>query len=106
MRSLSELVQRWRADAETLEEHGATAQASVCMKHAIELDIALQEQGNEILTLTQASHLSRYSVDHLRRRVADGTIPNAGQRNAPRIRRRDCPLKAGSADPRTLEVAS
>jgi len=86
------LVEKWRADATTLEEHGATAQANVCKKHAVELDIALQEQGNEVLTLTQASRLSGYSVDHLRRRVADGTIPDAGRRNAPCIRRRDCPM--------------
>ena len=106
MRPLSELVEQWRADAETLEEHGASDLATVCRKHAIELDIALQERGNELLTIGQASNFGGYSKDHLRRLVADGTILNAGERNAPRIRRRDCPVKAGSADPRPLEVAS
>ena len=104
-RSLSELVEQWSADAETLEEHGATAQAKVCTKHAIQLDIALQQQGNELLTLAQASDLSGYSRDYLRRLVADGTIPDAGRRNAPRIRRKDCPKKAGSAGTPQLKVA-
>ncbi|HEX8726058.1 MAG TPA: hypothetical protein VF737_11785, partial [Gemmatimonadaceae bacterium] len=35
-----------------------------------------------------------YSKDHLRKCVADGTIPNAGSKGRPRIRRGDLPKKA------------
>ncbi len=45
------------------------------------------------MTVAEAALESGLSEDHLRHGVADGKIPNAGRKGAPRIRRADLPLK-------------
>lgn len=60
---------------------------------ARELDEALRVHGDTPLTLAEAARESGYSEDHLRHLVAEGKIPNAGQKGRPRIRRRDLPRK-------------
>lgn len=47
------------------------------------------------LTIQQAADATGYSADSLRRHVREGTIPNAGEKHAPRIRRRDLPRRPG-----------
>ena len=64
---------------------------------AAELDEAVHETEDELLTLQQAADLSGYTADHLRHLVADGSIPNDGERGQPRIRRRDLPTKPGTS---------
>lgn len=91
------LVKQWRAEAETLNRRGADASASALSSCADDLERCLDEQELEPLTLAEASELSGYSRDHLGRLIAEGTIPNAGERYAPRIRRRDLPRKPGHA---------
>jgi len=49
----------------------------------------------DTVTLAEAALLGGYSVDHLQRIVAAGTIENAGRKGAPRIRRTDVPVKPG-----------
>ena len=88
------LLTRWRDEAGTLRRRGATAQAVVLESCAEELESALQQQHDEPLNLTQASRVSGYSRGHLGRLVRQGTLPNAGRRNAPRIRASDLPVKA------------
>jgi len=56
----------------------------------------LDADGDSLLNLTQAAAESGYSADYLGRLVKNGTIPNAGRPNAPRIRRADLPRKAES----------
>jgi hypothetical protein len=51
------------------------------------------------LTLSEASAISGYSAEHLGRLIRKGSIPNAGRENAPRIRLRDLPVKAGHLPP-------
>jgi len=69
--------------------------AHVCRLHAAELEEAIRTAEDEALTLTHAARESGYSSDHLRHLVADGTIPNAGEKGRPRIRRGDLPMKLG-----------
>lgn len=45
------------------------------------------------LNLRQASIESGYSADHLGKLVRAGKIPNVARTNAPKIRRRDLPLR-------------
>jgi hypothetical protein len=52
-----------------------------------ELEAALHDSEEELLDLQEAAPESGYSPDHLGRLVRDGKIPNAGRRNAPKIRR-------------------
>ena len=89
------LIARWRDEAGTLRRRGAAAQAVALESCAEELETALRELDEVLLNLSEASHLSGYSSEHLGRMVRDGTIPNAGRPNAPRIRRGDLPRKAG-----------
>jgi hypothetical protein len=88
-----DLAARWRADAETHEQYGATQLAHVCRMHADALDAALRSEADDVLDLTTAAQLSGYSPDRLRHKVASGELPNAGKRGAPRIRRGDLPMK-------------
>ena len=92
-RSLDGLAAHWRDEAETLRRRGATAQAVVLESCAEELESALQQQHDEVLNLTQASRVSGYSREHLGRLLKEGTIPNAGQLGAPKIRRGNLPTK-------------
>lgn len=47
------------------------------------------------VTLQEAALAGGYSVDHLQRMVATGTIENVGRKGAPRVRRGDVPTKPG-----------
>lgn len=57
------------------------------------IERALVHKAEEVLTLAEAAALSGYSADHLARRIREGTLPNAGRPNAPRLRRADVPIK-------------
>jgi hypothetical protein len=54
----------------------------------------IRAEQDAVLTLAQASAESGYRVDSLRHKLADGTLPNAGRKGSPRIRRADLPRKA------------
>ncbi len=96
----SDLVQSWRDEAARARQRYADERlAAVCEAHAAELEIALRDQSDEVLSLKQAADLSGYSVEHLRHLVADGTIPNAGRKHAPRVRRAHVPLRPGREAP-------
>jgi len=60
-----------------------------------DFDAVVQGQADEVLTLKEASRESGYSADHLRLLIRQAKIPNAGRRQAPRLRRRDIPRKPG-----------
>jgi|SRR5580704_8092610 hypothetical protein len=53
------------------------------------------------LSLTEAAEYSGYSRRQLGRLVRENKIPNAGRRNAPRIRIKNIPLKATALPNRT-----
>ncbi|WP_373054306.1 helix-turn-helix domain-containing protein [Thioalkalivibrio sp.] len=91
---MKQLIDLWKASAATLRQYGAEAQAAVLERCALELEQALREQRDELLTLDEAAEASGFSSEHLRRLVRTGTIPNAGRKGAPRIRRADLPQKA------------
>lgn len=94
-RTLAELADSWRDDAERFREYGADRLARACQKHADELEAAAGAVRLEALTLEEAAELGGYSYSHLQHLVAEGTIPNVGSEGAPRIRRRDVPRKPG-----------
>lgn len=96
MKSLHDLAETWLQDADVLERHGDDRGAELLRLHAGELQGAIREHRREALTLAEAAEASGYSRSHLRHLVADGTIPNAGRSGAPRILRRDLPVKPGS----------
>ena len=94
----ADLPAEWRAQAEGLRQFGADAQAKAVDRCAAHLEEVLRYEGDALLTLPEAASESGYSADHIGRLVREGKIPNAGRPGAPRIARRDLPLKATQGD--------
>jgi hypothetical protein len=90
------LAQRWHEEAVLLQSRGAGCQAAVLVSVADELEGTVTEWLTQGLTLAQAAQESGYSREHLGRLIREGTLPNAGRPNAPRVRRRDLPRKTVS----------
>lgn len=98
--STQELAGLWRNRAAALRRWAAAEGAAIALESAAnELDEALRRNAGGLLTLAAAATESGYSVDHLGREISRGKIPNAGRRNAPRVRRSDLPKKPGAALP-------
>ena len=91
------LATRWRTEAGTWRRRGQESLALMAESYADELDAALREDEQAMLTLKEAAAESGYSADHLGRLVREGRLPNAGAKRAPRIRRKDVPRKPPSA---------
>ena len=92
--ALLSLADRWRERAADLRTWAAAeGAASALERAAAELDEAVREALDERLTLEQSSAESGYSKRRLRELVSEGSIPNAGVKGAPRIRRSDLPRK-------------
>lgn len=89
------LNERLRQDAGVMSRRGLREAAALLESVVQELDEELRKEEQETLSLQEASTLSGYSVEHLGRLVRQGDIPNAGRKGAPRIARRDLPLKPG-----------
>ena len=95
MNALEKLAGRWLEEAETLARYRDTRGSEVCRLHAAEVRAALASHEKDVLTLAEAAEASGYSTDHLRHLVAEGSVPNAGKRGNPGIRRADLPKKPG-----------
>ena len=85
----------WRARADELERF-APAAAEAFRAAADELEEAIRTAGDATLTLAEASMESGLAERTLRQHVAEGKLPNAGRKGAPRIRRADLPKRARS----------
>lgn len=92
-----ELPNVWRSDAAKVRRLGAEPQAATLEACADALERALGEHDNEPLTIPQAATETGLSESHLYRVVSEGRVPNAGRKGRPRIRRRDLPGCAFSA---------
>jgi hypothetical protein len=88
-----DLAHEWRTDADALERRGDSRGAAMLRDLAGEVVEACGRWERQELTIGEASEQSGYSERRLRELLADGTIPNAGRKHAPRIRRGDLPLK-------------
>lgn len=93
LRSPYALLAEWRQRADLFKGYGATEIAATLIRVASELESALEADDNALLTLPMAAAASGYSADHLGRLIRQGTLPNAGRRNAPRIRACELPQK-------------
>src|SRR5690348_8912900 len=89
----AELIARWLADATLLRSHGAIEAAATKELAAAELEAFERDRALEALPLSEAAKESGFSAAHLGRLLAESRIPNAGEKGAPRIRRKDLPRK-------------
>jgi len=103
---LRDLPEQWRQRAAELRGWAAAEGAACALERAAaELEAALREQAEELLTLQEAAAESGYSARRLRELVAAGQLENVGGKGRPRFRRGDLPRKAraqsaGRYDPR------
>jgi hypothetical protein len=92
-----QLFARWRARRDEWRRLGVHVEgAAICDEVLADFQAVFTSEGQELLTLTEASRMSAYSPDHLGRLLRNGTIPNAGRPNAPRIRLADLPRRPKS----------
>jgi len=99
MQALSDLLGMWREDADRLRFYGDSRGADVVVRLAAQLEDAIAEAGREELSLTEAAEESGYSTRRLREFMAEGKVPNAGEKGRPRIHRKDLPRKGAGRQP-------
>lgn len=87
------LAARWREEAELFRRRGLTDAATMADSYADELADTVRTWSLEALTLADAVAESGLAYSTLQQRIAAGTLPNAGTKGAPRIRRRDLPRR-------------
>lgn len=92
------LVLRWTQQLEAFARVNALVDGAKLVNDFL-VDLRGLELAKEdpIVTLRAAAKESGYSVEHLARMVRQGKIPNAGRRNAPRIRVADLPVRRSLA---------
>jgi hypothetical protein len=100
------LIEQWRAEAALFRRRGQEDLANLTLSFVEDLEAALKEDDDQLLTLGEAAQVSGYSEDHLGRLVRDGKLVNVGRKHAPRIRRGDLPRRVADRrspgyDPRT-----
>ncbi len=94
------------------EAFGAEPQARSLEWAALQVERALRDESEQLLTLAHAAELSGYHPDSLARMVREGLIPDLRPPNSKgmiRIRRGDLPIKPGrlhTPDADVRELAS
>jgi hypothetical protein len=83
------LPQLWRERAALFRSHGARAQAMTLQLLATELEEALAQEQEQLLSRAEAVEQFEIHPDTLTRYVRDGELPNRGRQHAPRYRRGD-----------------
>lgn len=92
----ADLTAAFKAIAAAAREYTADERAAAIWERAAEmLEEALRQSGLERLTLQQAALESGYSVDHLRRLIDEGKVPNASVDGQKSILRMHLPRKPG-----------
>jgi hypothetical protein len=88
---LTALVATWRDEADLMRRRGLEREATMAESFATDLEVTLRQWRLEALDLETAAHESGYSYSTLQQRVAAGSLPNAGGKGRPLIRRCDLP---------------
>ncbi len=93
----ADLPVAFREIASVAREYTADERAAAIWERAAEMvEQSLRRSGLERLTLPQAALESGYSIDHLRRLIDEGTIPNASAADGSKaILRMHLPRKPG-----------
>lgn len=90
------LVERWTQRASDFAGVGALVDArKLCEQFVADLVRLRETQNDDTVTYDEAAQLGGYAVDSIRRLVRQGKLANVGSDGAPRIRRRDVPMRPG-----------
>jgi hypothetical protein len=80
--------------APTCEALGAQVNAALLVRKIVaSLRLVRETALAETLSLTEAAERTGYSANHIGRLVRQGRLPNAGRKNAPRVRLGDLTLE-------------
>jgi hypothetical protein len=91
---IGEILRRWQErQAEWSRLNVQVSGAALAGEIVADLEKIAESDGSDELTLSAASRASGYSVDHLSRLIREGSLPNAGKKGSPRIRRSDLPIR-------------
>lgn len=102
MSTINELLAKWQARrVDPLAARGLVPLGDIAGEVLADLEALAGAEADQVLSLTEASVASGYSVDWLQKQVAKGAIPNAGRRGKPGIRRADLPRRPGRPLPST-----
>ena len=93
--SLAALVATWREEAGLYRRRGLEDAAVLVESLTDELEAYLRSAAHETVTLTEAAEVGGYRYDSLSKMLREGKIENVGEKNRPRIRRMDIPVKPG-----------
>jgi hypothetical protein len=89
VKPLQDLASGWRTEAALFRRRGMEQSAQLAESYAAELEARIQEWGLEALTLEAAALETGLAHDTLQKKISRGTLPNAGAKRSPRVRRRD-----------------
>ena len=94
MDTFSELIARWRRQAEEYGRDGALVRGDALLRRCAE---ELEDAGARTVDTAEAEGLSGYSAGHLRELAADGVIPaeRNGERGRYSFKVQDLPVKPG-----------
>src|SRR5689334_9564722 len=86
---IDEFVKEWTSLAAALRSEFDERGAAITEKRARELQEWIAAKRDETISVNEASAVSGFSTDHLRRQLGSGDLKNAGDRGKSRIRRGD-----------------
>ncbi len=95
-RSRDRLIAQWRDEAETFRRRGVAVHATLLESCADDLESALRQKHDELLSIKEAAAESGYSEETLRRKVRNGELPaerSDGKKSHVKLRRGDLPTK-------------
>lgn len=96
---VSSITEAWSQRACEFDKHGLEPGAKLIRTLIAELSEQSSHYLAEPLTLESASKESGYSPDHLARLVRKGILKNLGKKGAPRVSRRELPIRPALAQP-------
>jgi len=100
---IATLTANWRERAALFRAHDATESAATYEYAATELETAMRELSDRLVTLTEASREGGYSTRQLARLIAQRKLVNRGQAHRPLLRLGEVPRRAGHLPPREPE---
>lgn len=93
------LADEWDDEASLLRRRGQQESAALLQSCAEDLREAVQAWLDEPIKLGEAAELAGLAYSTLQHLVAEGAIPNAGEKHRPRVRRRYLPIRPRVDEP-------
>ena len=91
---ISQVCEKWSARLEEWRRLGIQVSGQgIAAEILADLESIEAANRDDAISIPEATRISGYSADHLRRLIREGTLENLGRKHAPRLRRSDLPKK-------------